>query len=191
MGELRDRLDAVAVDAASPDRNIRVGAHGEASSIDVAFRPGAYRRYREADLAHQLAQAMTQLFDQYRHAQRSAVHAVYEIVVQGDDRDADPKSRQYHLRSRNLAASGEDENGTVKISSQGLVTWQLTISNGTTRRLTEQEFLDDLNDALHDLLIGYRAQLVLLKDEIYGYGNSPDRRRALGLDAYTKGKWAQ
>jgi hypothetical protein len=191
VGELRDRLDAVAVEATSPDRNIRVGTHGEASSIDVVFRPGAYRRYRESDLAHQLAQAMTQLFDQYRHAQRNAVHAVYEIVVHGDDSDADPESRQYHQRSSQLAASGEDENGTVMISSQGLVTWQLTISNGTTRRLTEQEFLDDLSAAFHDLLIGYRAQLVLLKDEIYGYGNSPDQRRALGLDTYTKGAWAQ
>ena len=191
MGELRDRLDAVAADATSPDRNITISTHGKASSIDVVFRPAAYRRYREADLAHQLAQAITQLFDQYRHAQRSAVHAVYEIVVHGDDSDADPGSRQYHQRSRQLAASGRAENGTVRINSQGLVTWQLTISDGATRHLTEKAFLDGLSAAFHDLLIDYRAQLVLLKDEIYGYGNSPDRRRTLGLDTYAKGTWAQ
>jgi hypothetical protein len=111
VGELRDRLEAVAVDARSPDRQISASTHGKALSVDVVFRPGCYRRYREVDLAHQLAEVMTRLFEQYRQARRDAVDAVVEMAIHGDNFDADPKDRRYFQRAQQIEATGESDDG--------------------------------------------------------------------------------
>jgi hypothetical protein len=181
MGVLGDRLEAVVVDAASPDRQITASTRSRASSIDVTFRPGAYRRYRDATLAAQLGELMLRLFERLKEEQRKVIDSVVEMPLHDDGEEFGPERAEYRRAVAAVVAEAADDERFIRISVRSLARWHFLIADRTTKRLTELEFLDALRVAVSRVLHSYRAQRFRIKDQVYGLGYPPELRRHLGL----------
>jgi hypothetical protein len=180
MGELADRLDRMIVEATSPDGKITSRVRGQGETIDVAFQPGAYDRYRESDLADQLARLATLTFVRYRRDEQEIVDAAFALPV--DDRfEFGSERRRYIEAVKQLVAVGASDDGRINITSRCLVTWEVSVADGALDRWSEREFVAALVGAVHRLLLRYKAQVFALKDEIYDLGYPDSLRQAIGI----------
>jgi hypothetical protein len=174
MGELADRLLGMVVTATSPDGQIGARVSGQGRTVEVSFRPGAYRRYREDALAHQLGQLATLTFTRYRRQEDELVAAAFGGTAHEAGRDG------YQERLRHLVASAAGDG--IEITSRGLASWQVSIGTGLLRRLPEAEFVTALADAVGRLLNRYNAHVLRLKDEVFGLGYPERLRQVAGLN---------
>lgn len=181
MGELGDRLDAMVVQASSPDGQINVSVRGQGELIDIAFRAGAYRRYREEELAHQLSRLATLAFTRYRREEQEIIDAAFGESVNDELSEYGAERRRYNEALERLTAVGASGDGAVQVRTVGLVTWTVSIAPGTLDRCTEQEFLAEARTAVGALLARYQAGVLALKDEIYDFGYPDSVRRAAGV----------
>src|SRR4051812_730291 len=123
MGELAERLSLLIVEALSPDGDISANARGP-GDVRIGFAPGAYRRYRAADLARQLEALATALWVRYRRR-------YLEIVSSWTDRDEEPdatdEDRDFQRRIADLQVTGASVRGRVIVRSRALVSWYVEI----------------------------------------------------------------
>ncbi|GIG67199.1 hypothetical protein [Phytomonospora endophytica] len=175
MSVLATRLSSVAITATSPDANIRARLRGRRLS-SLELRPGAYDRYTEADLAHQLARTATLLFVARDKA------AARLIEAEGLSRRRDPvdargeAERRYLQRVLTLPVVGTGPDERVRFRAEGMARWSCRIERGTLRRLGEAEFVAETAGAAADLLRRARHETMLLRDECFG----------LAVPAYTR-----
>jgi hypothetical protein len=179
VAELANTLNSIVIDAPSPDGGVSARVAGR--SITVRFRPGAYARYSEERLAHQLAQLAPVAWAQYRRAYLAAVNDFLETPVPDDPRADDAPEREFRRRLETLPVQGTSPQGTVTVSSRGLVRWAVTIEPGTLRRLPEQQFLGELAAAVSGLLREHRYKVFVLRDEVFDLGMPAWYRRSIGL----------
>jgi hypothetical protein len=167
---MSERLDAMVVEAASPDRQVEARLSGE--DVDLWFVPHAYRRFAEArhgerELAHQLARLAALLWVAYRQGYQRIVgeatgtRARAGSVLIGRRRD-------FRRAQAELVADGRSSTGLVTLRSVGLVTWDVTIGDGTLRRLSEEQFVHETRGAARTLLDDHFEKTRLLKDRHFG-----------------------
>lgn len=178
MGEFAELLERLTVRADSPDGRI-VGVVQGRMQVEIRFADGAYRSYDELGLGHQLSQLAAVLWSRYRREYdevtdlyRGGAPAPYE----------QPEEGVFRERRAALVARGRSAQGWVEASSRGLVRWEVVVGSGALRKLTESEFLGELDTAVADILRDWRLKTVVLSDEVYGIGVPGALRQA-----YTRG----
>jgi hypothetical protein len=176
MGDLEDRLARIVVDASSPDGMISARASGQ--DVAVRFQAGAYRRYTESGLAHQLGQLATLTWTRYRREYLETVDAYFEDPVDDDT----PEGQEFQQRLEQLVVTGGSSDRSVSVRSRGLVHWDFMIAAGTVARLPEDEFVTQLTVAVTSLLADHRARVFALRDELFDLGLPPWARQAVGLE---------
>src|SRR5262245_26713198 len=107
MGDLADRLACIVVDASSPDQMISPQVRGQ--DITVRFQAGAYRRYTESGLAHQLGQLATLTWTRHRRDYLETVDAYFEDPVDDDT----PEGREFQPRLEQLVVTGASGDRSV------------------------------------------------------------------------------
>jgi len=171
MGELADRLDALVVGTTSLDRQITAIVGRGGHRISVAFRTGAYCKYTETSLAHQLTQLATLTFIRYRREYDKTVEVFCPNVSRDDGIEYRPEIQQYRKRLDQIAVSATSPDTTsISLETRALLRTTVVISPGTLRRLPEEEFVTALIATATLLLALYRSEVNMLKDEIFGLG---------------------
>lgn len=181
MGQLADRLRDMVVTATSPDGHITARVRGQGEGFEVSFGPGAYRGYSHGALTYQLTHLATLAFTAHRRAEQSIVDKVMATPLRDDGVDFGPERRRYLQALKELTAVGESDGGQLRLSSRGLIAWEITIDPTALDRWSERQFLQALHLAVARLLAHHAAQVFALKDDIYDLG-FPDRiREAAGI----------
>lgn len=167
MGSLSARLSSMTITATSPDANIRVRIRGRRFDA-LEFRPGAYGRYTESALAHQLARTATLLFVNRDRAVGKLIDDA-GLSRRKDPAEAlDPAQRRYLERVHAVPVVGAGPAERVRFRIDGMARWQCRIEPGTLRRLDEAAFVAETGAAAGELLRRARHETLLLKDECFG-----------------------
>jgi len=171
VGEVAEQLARLAVTCTSPDGNI--SARIRAGQLEeLALRPGAYGRYTEPDLAHQLARTATLL---YIGHERETQRVIWDA---GLDRPTDPAQARDGAEHRflralqTLSAVGSGPHEMVAFEISGMARWQCQIAPGTLRWLPESDFLSEVSAAATGLLRHSQFEKALLQNEHFGERHS-------------------
>jgi hypothetical protein len=170
MGEQRmvtGPLDQVSAESHSPDGQITATLTGR-DQVRLRFQRGAYRRYDEGDLGHQLSQLATRTWVDYQRKAFAALSEEIGQTVRGDERSDSQKATRYHDALAAATARGTSEDGWIEITSTGLVRWRVRVYGGACTRLREEEFLAEAGSALADLLEDFYEQRRALRETILG-----------------------
>ncbi len=160
-------LDRVSAESYSPDGQITATLTGR-DQVRLRLQRGAYGRYGEDDLAHQLSQLATRTWVGY---QRNAFAALSEEIgqtVRGDERPDSQQAIKYRDALAAVTAHGASQDGWIEITSTGLVRWRVRVHDGACTRLREEEFLAEADSALADLLADFYEQRRALRETILG-----------------------
>jgi hypothetical protein len=168
MDSLADQFSRMTVTATSPDGQISAEVSWEGRVLSLKFRPGAYHRYTEVTVAHQLAQTATLLWTRQRRYYREIIDATFENPIHDDAPDIDPRQRTYLDRLGKIIAEGASRDNSVRIRTEGMTRWEFTVAEGALRKLPEPEFVTQTSDAVAALLTHHRSQMLLLRDDVYG-----------------------
>lgn len=161
-----DPVARIVVTEHSPDHMISATL-SQNDQIMFDFRQGAYRLYDEPTLGNQLGQLITRLWDSFR---RSYYHALSEALgetIRGDEREDSPKLQRFAQARAALLSTGDAPHRWVRVRSQGMTYWRVTIAKHAVRQLSERELTAELGAALRAAIDDYYAQLVALKDEYF------------------------
>lgn len=178
MGEVAEKLSALAVTGASPDGNltarIRAGEPAE-----LTFRPGTYESYTEPALAHQLARLATLLYlGHERGVQRVMDEAGLHRATNPSQARNDTQ-RRFLEQVQSVAATGTGPRGLVSFEVAGMASWRCEIAAGTLRQLAEPDFVAEATAAARALLRASRYEKALLKNEFYGARHAPPVRERI------------
>lgn len=190
MGIMRDRLDNMVVRVASPDKQI-IATLSNRDQVDVEFRPGAYRRYVDGSLEHQLARLASGVFVGYRRGYFQALGEATGEAIRGDETEHDEARRRFQEARRKVVACGASMGQWLNIETRGMASWRVSMRDGTVATLSQEQFLLELNGCVQDLLIDYYEKLIRLKDEFFGLSlpsRQDDRLRARSLGSKERGK---
>lgn len=166
MGLVSDRLDKMITEVSSPDQQMSATI-SERDRVELRMRPGAYQRYDERGLAHQLGRLASLAWVEYR---RGYLRVVSEATGQpaGDNQtEHDSRRREFQRARAEVSAVGASPSGHIRVVSQGLVHWQVTIRDGALRQLDEERLLAEISTAVQALLTDYYLKMVRLKDEFF------------------------
>jgi hypothetical protein len=159
--------------AASPDGNIVARVEGP-DDIEVRFRPGAFDRYGEEELAHQierLAQLCWVAFDRERTEKyRQALRLSNEEVAQAEAFPPDERRRHYDEDLNAVRASGTAPSGLLRIQSEALLRWRVQLAPGALRQLNEEQFVAELHAAVRSLFADRMVQITVIKSRYYDLG---------------------
>lgn len=181
MTSIGEYLDRMVVTGHSPDERI----HARVSNyrhVEVWFDPGAYERYDEETLSHQLARLGVTTWVAYHRARSEAYR-----MSQGLTRDelaaaerpsADPHRRRYEEELNAVEGEGVSAGGSVRIRTRGMLQWTVDIEPGTLRRLDETAFRAELHSAMTSLIRDRDIKIIELKSDYFDLG-IPRRWREL------------
>lgn len=158
MGALADRLDGIRIRVRVPGTDI----HAELTDrtrIDVSFGDGTYEWLHEGDLQHHLATLARLLVAGWMREYRAALTA-NDVPTRPPE---ELRNRDYEQACDELAASGASSDGRVTVSSVGLRDFQVRITPGTLRQLTETEFRSRVREATTAFLADHTNSIQLLK----------------------------
>jgi len=165
-------LDRITVQTRSPDGNIRVTMHGR-GSIEMWFAPGAYERYGERALAHQLGVLATSTWVEHRRRYFAALSEEVGDTVRSDDRSDSPKVAGYRRALAELRLSGGSSAGWVQATSISLVRWEFRVREGACRQLGEAEFVGEVHSAIRAVLADYDRQVREVQARLTAAAASP------------------
>lgn len=159
--------------AVSPDGRIRARI-GESGQVELSFDPGAYRRYDERALSHQLERLGQLGWVAYDRAQteelRVALGRGRAEFAEDLRRPKDERRQRYDAELAAVEAAGVSPSGRLRIGARGMLRWRLEIERGALSALTEREFLAELGAALRALLTDRETQIALIKARHYDLG---------------------
>ncbi|MGH8792503.1 MAG: hypothetical protein ACRDXX_07655, partial [Stackebrandtia sp.] len=179
MGRVAKLLDSLSVSALSPDGRIRARVGG-LSQVTVQFRPENYRRYTTQTLEHQLGQLFADLWERHRLGCAEAVGEVGVTFQRDPGAAADPRTRDYLRRRRELEVVGASARGYVRVKTIALDDWKLRLRPETVQTLSEEEFLEELLIALRTAIRLHAVEAQALKYDCFEraeVANDPLRRR--------------
>lgn len=181
MHDLGDEFLSLTVTATSPDGQIsaRFGEQGKA--VELAFRPGAYRRYSDTSLAHELARLAMRVMARYVRAQQKLIDDAVPDVLHDDGIEYGYEDREYRRHMTTIKAAAESPDGRIAVVSHSLARWDVRIADGTVRGMTEEAFKAGLLRAVQDVLAQHQREVLELAGEHYGAGISDTARRRMGL----------
>jgi hypothetical protein len=161
-----DPVAQIVVTEDSPD-NLISATLSHQDKIAFRFRPGSYQLYDEAALGRQLGQLITNLWDSFRQRYFQSLSAALGETIRGDEREDSPKLQRFKDAQSALRSGGDSGQRWVRIESQGMRHWRVTLGRNALRQLTEQELIAEVDAALRAAINDYYAQLVALKDEYF------------------------
>ncbi|MFC4107592.1 hypothetical protein ACFOX0_16890 [Micromonospora zhanjiangensis] len=160
-------MDSMRVRAVFPGGHLAGELRGR-SDVVVSFTPGSYARFDEREIERQLASVAKLL---WTARMKEYYRAVSESVGQEVTQEPPAVGRQdqeYYAARDDLVAEGWSTDGRVRIVTQGMLRWSVTVADGTLRTLTEQEFADRVGEAAARLIADQMAKIRVLKDRCYG-----------------------
>lgn len=169
MGEVAERLEDLSVTVSSPDGNIEARVRG-GQARSLRFREGAYPRYTEAALAHQLARTATLLFVGHDRGVQEVMDKAGLHRPRRPSAAIDEAQRRYLAALPEIYATGVGPRELVRLDATGLMHWRCEIAQGTLRFLSEPEFIAEVMGAGQALLRHHRYETALLRNEHFGSG---------------------
>lgn len=170
-----DPVAQIVVTEHSPDHIISATlSHHD--KIVFQFRPRAYGLYDEAALGRQLGQLITSLWDSFRQRYFQSLSEAVGETIRGDEREDSPKLQRFKEAQLALLAGGDSPQRWVRIETQGMRHWRVTIARNAVRQLAEQDLVVEVDGALRAAINDYYAQLLALKDEYFDL-RLPEERR--------------
>lgn len=169
MGALADELADQIVRVHSPDGLVTATVSGR--QLDISFAAGAYSSYDERSLSHQLAKLGTLTLTAYRRSQRVVMARAFDDdLVTDDGIEYGLERRHYRQRLANIVVAGTSPDDSVQIRINSLASWEVTIADGTLRRLPQYSFVAALGQAVAEVLARHRREVAIAIDEVYGFG---------------------
>lgn len=183
MSTLRERLDALTVEATSPDGQIKARLSGD-DDLTVAFKPGSFDGYSERALEHQLERLAVLTWVQYRRGYFKALNPDEPL----SDKTTTPthwnaKYRQYHEEVAEMVGQGKAPSELFEVRSKGLAFWKVRIEDGALKQLGEERFIGELLVAFSRVRADSERKRTLLKDKHFGLNLPPGARRNPRPDA--------
>lgn len=167
MGFYAEAMEQMRVRATSPDGNI-TGTMDGLSGGEISFAEGTYRHYTERSLEHQLSVLAKLLMVGRRRAQREALEAATGMTASAEDpTKAEPLRRRFLERWAELNSAGMSPSACFYLSATGMRDYHVVIKDGTLRRLSEPELVDEIRGAITALLDDQARNAKALHKEIY------------------------
>jgi hypothetical protein len=167
-------LDGMTFTVKSPDGKVTFElADGRDATMDIAV--GAYRRYTEQELEHQLGGLLTSFWSAHRQAHLMMLSELAGYTVRGGSPGDDRRGREFVEERDTVRVEAKSASGRVALTSTGMKRWSARIKPGTVRSLEEEAFLNDFWTAFAAAANDYERKVALLKKEIFG---SSTARRA-------------
>ncbi|MGH3662664.1 MAG: hypothetical protein ACRD1T_09640 [Acidimicrobiia bacterium] len=167
MGIFSDLLDGITITAKSPDGNIECdlvdGRH-----MEMGFKDGAYKRYSDPALEHQLAGLLTSLWVGHHQARLSVLSEEFDYLPREEHSTADRPSREFAQERKMARAQGRSDSGRITIETVGRSTWSVRVQAGTVSAMDEDGFLQDFWKAFLQTMAEFRHQMAQLKRDKFG-----------------------
>lgn len=161
--DLMNRLDLVVT---SPDKRIRSRLHRD--TFDIVFKEATYRKYGEANLAHQLGSLLQLMWTGFRKADLMAKSRTLGDAVAEESRNPSSRAgRELFRRRQELALNGTSARRHLKVDCVGWRNWKVGVSSGTLRELSEAEFCDEVRSMVSALMHDYHRKLQPLLEEFH------------------------
>jgi hypothetical protein len=157
----------------SPDGQIQARISGP-DGIEVAFRRGAFGRYDEPSLSHQLERLCALSWIAHERARteqlrRTLGRGVQEFAAE-QRYPKDERRQQYDADLAEVRAEGTAPSGLIRVQARGMLRWRVDIQPGALRRLGERAFLNELAAAVRALLADRDVKITLIKSRYYDLG---------------------
>jgi hypothetical protein len=175
VGRLAERLAALTVSVTSPDGSIQARSRG-GQLAGLTFRPSAYPRYSETDLAHQLARTATLLYIGHERAVQQTMEEFGLRRATEPSHARDEAQRRFLEAVQKIAVTGSGSRELVTFEIAGMASWQCWIAAGTPQRVPEREFVAEVTEAARDVLRKTTLEKAWLKNEFFGTRLSPQAR---------------
>ncbi|GAA2700047.1 hypothetical protein [Actinoplanes palleronii] len=170
MGTIANDLNEIVVTVTSPDGRVQ----GRAESLQyLTLRflhdsyEGYYRHRDAAVLAHQLGRAATLMSTAYQKARREVMSAhdfERSSVLQPPFHS---RHREYNERGLKITAQGGSPDGEIRVTTTGLLDFDVRIRHDVLDRLGERPFLQLADQAVHHLRADYQRVHTELRRELY------------------------
>lgn len=168
MGELADKLNSMKVKAQSHDGNLR--AILDKAGFVLGVRPGAYHDYEADELAYQLKSVLRKMEVKYRKSYQEITEA-FGVTIVVDPRLAVKKvQRDYLTDAANVVLVGVTSKKLVRVRAQGMRSWECRVAPNLKSELSEEEFVEEVNAAVNNLVNKYRQSLKDFKKKHYQVG---------------------
>ena len=168
MPSFMEQMNELTVTVTSPDNQIKARLVA-GKDLTLAFRPHTYARYREAQLAEQLAQVGKLIWVGHRRGYVKAFN-ISRGRAEGETLRPhwDAKYRRYDQAISELVAYGESPSRCVRVKSKGMVSWKVKIADGAIAAFDEEAFIGEVVSAYRGARRNSQHQETLLKDEHFG-----------------------
>ncbi|MEG3636818.1 hypothetical protein [Micromonospora palythoicola] len=161
------------ISASSPDGAIWATTT-DGTDLRITFGYGAYARYTETNLAHQLGrlgQAVWIAFQRSReelHRRRSASFRV--VVSPTSPPEPTPAQAAYTEALNRVVATGRSPDGAITVRTTGGLRWTVELADGTLARLGEGAFVSQATAAVQAMLADREKEIAGLKAEFLDLG---------------------
>lgn len=167
MSELSDLLDRMQVRASVAGSPVAGFLH-DRDEVEISFAPGYYDRADEAPLERHLAALARVLWAEYMRQYYAALSTAFGLTVTKDPPAIGRQDKEYVALRQDLVAEGWSGDGRILVTVRGMETWNVRVTPGTLRELTEAEFVTQLREAAGALIRHQFAGIRELKNRVYG-----------------------
>jgi hypothetical protein len=163
--DLQRRLDEAAFTVHLPNERVNGEVRGQ-RHVTIRLAPGHYEQVGSAKLCTELANLARLLFARGLREREIAVKEVTGRTLRPRIRIG-RRGTAYAQALRELAAEGESDDGTVRVTAVGQQNFVVEIAPGTLDRLSQQEFEANCGQAADRLLADTEAKAARARVEIF------------------------
>jgi hypothetical protein len=168
MGELADRIDSMVVRASTPDGAITAELR-DRDRLSMTFLQGWYALCDDSDLERRLTQLANLLFvARTREYWRTFSDVAGELVL-GEDKPVSERDLDWRDERDEMVVRGYSADGRVSVKAVGMRQWEVHLTPGTVRELSEEQFAAAVGQAAGDLIRDQFAKIAALSNKYYGY----------------------
>ncbi|MGA5305434.1 hypothetical protein ACPCHT_36430 [Nucisporomicrobium flavum] len=168
MGELADRVDSMRVRVSTPDGAITAELY-DRSKLTLTFLQGWYDLCDDSDLERRLATLAQLLWVARTREYWRTFSDVAGETVTGEDTPVSARDLDWRAERDELVARGYSPDGRIAVKAVGMRQWEVHISPGTVRALSEHEFAEAAAQAAGELINDQFAKIAELSNKYYGY----------------------
>jgi len=162
---LDERLAEVVHETSSPDGGAIVTVRGP-DDVVFEFRAGAYGRYDETGLAHQLERLARTVYDRYT----GEVNDVIDDYLGGDGvDDDDAELGEFRTQLDRMVFKATSSRGAIAVATRAFVEWKVGVAPGALS-LSESEFVAELQSVAAQLRAEQVRQTERARGGVYGFG---------------------
>jgi hypothetical protein len=170
---LSEYLDRMVITNRSPDGRITARVV-RGSQVEVEFANGAYTRYDETSLGHQLARLGVTTWVGYVRGRDEAVRRSLGLseaeFAALPKPDSDPRIGRYDDALNTMAAEGRSVRGAVTIRTVGMLRWDVHVRPGAIRQFDEPRFVTEIHSAYSALMNDRQLSATLLRADHFDMG---------------------